>query len=40
MFVPDGLDRMVRAQLNGSASEIFCRSERLSAFLRFVVDDL
>ena len=39
--LPDGLsDRMVRTQLEKIlASEMFCRSERLSAFLRFVVDE-
>jgi hypothetical protein len=38
---PDGLsDRMVRTQLEKIlASEMFCRSERLSAFLRFVFDE-
>src|SRR6185369_17300478 len=33
-------DRLVRTQLEKIlASEMFCRSERLSAFLRFVVDE-
>ena len=39
--LPDGLShRMVRTQLEKIlASDMFCRSERLSAFLRFVVDE-
>jgi Tol biopolymer transport system component len=39
--LPDGLShRMVRTQLEKIlASDMFCRSERLSAFLRFVVEE-
>src|SRR5678815_4410861 len=40
LFPDDLSDRMVRKQLEKIlASEMFCRSERLSAFLRFVVDE-